>query len=59
MQIERPVVFWVATMVAIWLGFRLALFVVALILGPFNLPWWAPIAVVLGVLVLVARRQQR
>jgi hypothetical protein len=46
-------------MVAIWLGFRIALIVVALVLGPFNLPWWAPIAVVLGVLVLVARRQQR
>lgn len=59
MQTERPVLFWVATMLAIWLGFRLALGVVALLLGPFDLPWWAPIAVLLGVLVLIARRQQR
>ena len=59
MQTERPVLFWVATMVAIWLGFRVALVVVTLLLGPFALPWWAPLAVVLGVLVLIARRQQR
>jgi hypothetical protein len=59
MQTERPVVFWIAMMVGIWLAFRLALIVVAMILGPFSLPSWAPIAVVIGVLVLIARRQQR
>ena len=59
LQMERPVVFWVAMMVAIWLGFRLVLFVAALLLGPFGLPSWAPLVVVLGVLVLIARRQQR
>jgi hypothetical protein len=59
MQSERPMVFWAVTMVALWLAFQLALFVVALVLGPFDLPWWAPIAVVIGVLVVIARRQQR
>jgi len=44
---------------AFWLGFQLLLFVAQLLLGPFGLPSWAPIAVVLGVLVLIARRQQR
>jgi hypothetical protein len=59
MQVERPVLYWVALLVAFWLIFRLVLFVAALILGPFGLPSWAPIVVVLGVLVVVARRQQR
>ncbi|MCW2637169.1 MAG: Membrane protein of unknown function [Blastococcus sp.] len=58
MQVERPVLYWVALLVAFWLAFRLVLFVAALILGPFGLPSWAPIVVVLGVLVVVARRQQ-
>jgi hypothetical protein len=59
MQAERPVVFWVVTAVAFWLSFQLVLLVVGLVLGPFGLPAWVPIAVVLGALVLVARRQQR
>ena len=59
MQVERPVLYWVALLVAFWLVFRLVLFVAALILGPFGLPSWAPIVVVLGVLVVAARRQQR
>jgi uncharacterized membrane protein len=58
MQLERPVLFWVAAALAFWLAFRLVLFVAALVLGPFGLPSWAPIVVVLGVLVLIARRQQ-
>jgi hypothetical protein len=58
MQIERPVLFWVGTFVVVWLAFRLVLLVAALLLGPFGLPSWAPIVVVLGVLVLIARRQQ-
>lgn len=59
MQYERPIVFWVVLAVGFWLGFQLLLFVAQLILGPFGLPSWAPIAVVLGVLVIIARRQQR
>jgi hypothetical protein len=59
LQMERPVVFWVLMLVAFWVAFRLVLFVAALILGPFGLPSWAPIVVVLGVLVFIARRQQR
>jgi hypothetical protein len=59
MQTERPVLFWVATAVVFWLGFRLLLFVAGLLLGPFGLPSWAPIAAVLVVLVVIARRQQR
>jgi hypothetical protein len=59
MQMERPVLFWVVMLVAFWLAFRLVLFVAGLILGPFGLPSWAPLVVVIGVLVLIARRQQR
>jgi hypothetical protein len=59
MQMERPVLFWVVALVAFWVAFRVVLFVAGLILGPFGLPAWAPIVVVVGVLVLVARRQQR
>ena len=59
MQTERPVLFWVAMALAFWLAFQLLLFVAQLLLGPFGLPSWAPIAVVLGVLIVVARRQQR
>ncbi|HYH27018.1 MAG TPA: hypothetical protein VD834_16855 [Blastococcus sp.] len=59
LQAERPVLFWLVVLLAFWLGFQLVLFVAALLLGPFGLPSWAPIAVVLLVLVLVARRQQR
>jgi hypothetical protein len=59
MQFERPLLFWAVTAVAFWVGFQLVLFVAALILGPFNLPAWAPLALVVGVLVIIARRQQR
>ena len=59
MQMERPVLFWAVMLVAFWLAFRLVLFVAGLILGPFGLPSWAPIVVVIGVLVVIARRQQR
>jgi hypothetical protein len=59
MQTERPVLFWLMIAVAFWLGFQLVLFVAALVLGPFGLPSWAPVVVVLGVLVVIARRQQR
>ena len=59
LQMERPVLYWVVIALAFWLAFRLVLFVAALILGPFGLPGWAPIVLVIGVLVVIARRQQR
>ncbi len=59
MQMERPVLFWVVLLVGFWLAFRLVLFVAGLVLGPFGLPSWAPLVVVIGVLVVIARRQQR
>ena len=58
MQMERPVLFWAALALGLWLGFQVVLFLVALLLGPFGLPSWVPLVVVLGVLVVVARRQQ-
>jgi hypothetical protein len=59
LQMERPVLFWVVMLVGFWLAFQLVLFVAGLLLGPFGLPSWAPLVVVIGVLVLIARRQQR
>ena len=59
MQMERPVLFWVVTLVAVIVGFQLLLFVVGLILGPFGVPYWVPLVVVIGALVIIARRQQR
>jgi hypothetical protein len=59
MQTERPVLFWVVTLVAFLVGFQLLLFVVGLFLGPFGVPSWVPLVVVVGALVVVARRQQR
>ncbi|WP_222192242.1 hypothetical protein [Modestobacter italicus] len=59
LRMERPVLFWVVLLVGFWLAFQVLLFLVALVIGPFGLPSWAPIAVVLAILVIVARRQQR
>jgi hypothetical protein len=59
LQVEKPWLFLIGLLVAFWLAFRLVLFVAELFLGPFGLPSWVPLVVVLGVLVLVARRQQR
>jgi cbb3-type cytochrome oxidase subunit 1 len=59
LQSERPVLFFVLLLVAFWLGFQLLLFVAGLLLGPFSLPSWAPLVLVIAGLVLVARRQQR
>ena len=59
LQMERPLLYWLAVAVAFWIAFQLVLFVVGLVIGPFGLPAWAPIVVVLGVLVVIARRQQR
>ena len=59
LQMERPVLFWVVTLVAVVVGFQLLLLVAGLLLGPFGVPSWAPLVLVLGVLIFVARRQQR
>ncbi len=54
---ERPALFWLVLLVGFWVGFQVLLVVAQLVLGPFALPAWAPLALVLAVLVLVARRQ--
>jgi hypothetical protein len=59
LQLERPVLFWVVTLVAFLVGFQLLLFVAGLLLGPFGVPSWAAVILVVGVLVVIARRQQR
>jgi uncharacterized membrane protein YedE/YeeE len=59
MQSERPVLFWAVLALGFWIGFQVVLSVVAFVVGPFGLPSWVPLVVVLGVLVLIARRQQR
>ncbi|QXG75102.1 hypothetical protein KUM42_14805 [Modestobacter sp. L9-4] len=59
LQTERPVLFYVVLLVGFFLAFQLLMFVAALIIGPFGLPSWVPLVVVVGGLVLVARRQQR
>lgn len=58
LQMERPVLFWVIALAGFWLAFQAILYVAALILGPFGLPGWAPLALVLIALVVIARRQQ-
>jgi uncharacterized membrane protein YedE/YeeE len=59
LQAEQPVIFWVLVALGLFLGFQLVLSVVGLLLGPFGLPSWVPIVVVVGGLVLIARGQQR
>lgn len=59
LQTERPIVFWAVMLLAFWLGFQLVLFVVGLVIGPFGLPSWVSIVIVLAGLVVIARRQQR
>jgi lipopolysaccharide export LptBFGC system permease protein LptF len=54
---ERPALYWLVLLVGFWVGFQLLLVVAQLVLGPFALPAWAPLALVLAVLVLVSRRQ--
>ena len=58
LQAEQPVVFWLLVALGIFVGFQLVLSVVAVLLGPLGLPSWVPVVVVVGGLVLVARRQQ-
>jgi hypothetical protein len=59
LQAEQPAIFWVVVVLGILVGFQVLLFAVRLLLGPFGVPSWVPIVVVMGGLVLVARRQQR
>jgi hypothetical protein len=59
LQVEQPALFWVLVALGLFLGFQLLLLVASLLLGPFGLPGWAPIALVVGGLVVIARRQQR
>jgi uncharacterized RDD family membrane protein YckC len=58
LQAESPLLFLVLLFVAIFIAFQLLLFVAELVLGPFGLPGWAPLALVLIGLIVVARRQQ-
>ena len=59
LQVERPVLFWIVLLVGFFVAFQLLIFVATLVIGPFGLPSWVPLVVVVGGLVLVARRQQR
>ena len=59
LQSEKPVLFWVVLLVGFFVAFQLLIFLATLIIGPFGLPSWVPLVVVVGGLVLVARRQQR
>ncbi len=59
LQAEQPILFWVLVALGLFLGFQLVLSVVGLLLGPFGLPSWVPIVVVVGGLALIARGQQR
>jgi uncharacterized membrane protein YedE/YeeE len=58
LKAEQPVIFWVLVALGLFLGFQLVLSVVGLLLGPFGLPSWVPIVVVVGGLVLIARQQR-
>ena len=58
LQAESPVLFIVLLFVGIFIAFQLLLFVAELVLGPFGLPGWAPLLLVLIGLIVVARRQQ-
>jgi hypothetical protein len=57
LQAESPVLFIVVLFVGIFVAFQLLLFVAEQILGPFGLPGWAPLLLVLIGLIVVARRQ--
>jgi len=59
LQYERPLLFMVVLFVGLWVGFQVVLYVAQLILGPFGLPAWAPLVLVLVILVVIARKQQR
>lgn len=57
LQADNPILFLVVLFVGIFIVFQLLIYVAELLLGPFGLPGWAPLALVLVGLVVVARRQ--
>jgi hypothetical protein len=59
LQMERPILFYVVLFVGIFVAFQLVLFVAAPLLALVGVPSWAALVVVLAVLVVIARRQQR
>jgi hypothetical protein len=59
LQMERPILFYVVLFVGIFVAFQVILFVAGTLLGPLGLPSWAPLLLVLAILVVIARRQQR
>ena len=59
LRMEKPLLFWIGVAVVFWLVFQLVIAVIAVVIGPFGLPSWAPLAVLLVALVVIARRQQR
>ncbi|GHE13942.1 hypothetical protein [Klenkia taihuensis] len=59
LQMERPVLYFIVLLVGFWVALQLVLFIARVVLGPFGLPGWAPLALVLVVAVVVARRQNR
>ena len=59
LRMEKPLLFWIGVAVVFWLVFQLVIAVIAVVIGPFGLPSWAPLAVLLIALVVIARRQQR
>jgi hypothetical protein len=59
LQMERPVLYFIVLLVGFWVALQLVLFVARVVLGPFGLPGWAPLALVLVIAVVVARRQNR
>ncbi len=59
LQVERPLAFWALVGVGVWLGLQLVMSLIGFLLGPFGLPGWLPLVLVLGGLVVIARRQNR
>ncbi|MCF6746401.1 hypothetical protein E9529_19420 [Blastococcus sp. KM273128] len=59
LQAERPLLFGLLLLVGFVVAFQIAIFVIQLVVGPFGLPGWAPIVILVGGLVLIARRQNR
>jgi hypothetical protein len=59
LQMERPVLFYIVLFAGIFVAFQLLLFVAGLVLGPLGVPPWAPLLLVMALLVVIARRQNR
>jgi hypothetical protein len=59
LRAEQPAIFWILMALGLLLAFQLVISVANLLLEPLGLPSWVPIVVVVGGLVLIARRQQK